>query len=126
MRPILRETTAPFLALFASASTLVCCALPAFLVTVGAGALMVGLTSTIPGYIWLTAHKGELFILSGVLLAGAGIARWITRNAPCPVDHAQAKACAQMRKIGGLVLWTALSIYAVGVFFAFFADDLLL
>ena len=71
MRLMLRETAAPVLALFASVSTLLCCALPALLITVGAGAVMAGLAANVPGLVWLTAHKGLLFIGAGVLLLAA-------------------------------------------------------
>jgi len=126
MHLILRETMAPMVALFASASTLVCCALPALLVSIGAGAVMAGLASNVPGYIWLTAHKGELFVLAGILLVVAFSTRFATRNAPCPTDPAQALACNRMRRIGGVVLGVACIAYVLGAFFAFFAADLLL
>lgn len=126
MRLMLRETAAPTLALFASVSTLLCCALPALLVTIGAGAVMAGLASNVPGYVWLTAHKVELFVLAGLLLAGAVWARWATRNAPCPIDPKQARACTRMRRAGGVILWFAIGAYMIGGFFAFFAADLLL
>lgn len=126
MRLFLRETAAPTLALFASTSTLLCCALPALLVTLGAGAVMAGLVSNVPGLIWLTAHKGLLFAVAGGLLAIAAIAKWQSRNAPCPADPKLALACTRMRKAGTFILATAIGIYVVGGFFAFFAADLLL
>ena len=68
MRGDWRDTIAPTLALFGSASTLLCCALPALLISLGAGAVMAGLTSAIPGIMWLSAHKDVLFVLSGLLM----------------------------------------------------------
>ncbi|MFP4518497.1 MAG: hypothetical protein ACLFQ5_03485 [Oceanicaulis sp.] len=126
MRLAIRETAAPALALFASASTLICCALPALLVTIGAGAVMAGLAGNVPGLIFLSANKGWVFSLAALLLAGAWYARWATRNAPCPADAAKAKACARMRAIGGATLWFASILLGVGAFFAFFAAELLL
>ena len=126
MRLMLRETAAPSLALFASVSTLLCCALPAFLITVGAGAVMAGLAANVPGLVWLTAHKGPLFIGAGVLLLAAAILKWAVRNAPCPIDPAQARACMRMRRAGTIILWVAAIAYVVGGFFAFCAADLLL
>ncbi len=126
MRLMIRETAAPALALFASVSTLLCCALPAFLITIGAGAVMAGLATNVPGLVWLTAHKGPLFIGAGVLLAAAVIIKWATRNAPCPIDPAQAKACNAMRRTGTVILAFAIIAYVVGGFFAFFAAELLL
>ncbi|NRA30387.1 MAG: hypothetical protein HRU11_08995 [Parvularculaceae bacterium] len=121
-----RETAAPTLALFASVSTLLCCALPAMLITFGAGAVMAGLTAQVPGIMWLSAYKGPLFAVAGVLLLGAAFMKWRARNAPCPIDPRQARACMRMRLIGTWTLSFAAVAYLVGGFFAFFAADLLL
>lgn len=126
MRLMIRETAAPALALFASLSTLLCCALPALLVTLGAGAVMAGLAANAPGLVWLTAHKGLLFAVAGGLLLAAGGLKWAMRNAPCPIDPAQARACMAMRRTGTIILGVAAAAYVVGGFFAFFAADLLL
>ncbi|MEX0644707.1 MAG: hypothetical protein WD076_05310 [Parvularculaceae bacterium] len=125
-RLALRETAAPAVALFASLSTLVCCALPALLVTIGAGAVMAGLAANAPGLVWLTAHKGLLFGVAGALLVAAGLIKWLVRNAPCPVDPDQARLCMAMRRAGTIILVAAVVLYLVGGFFAFFAADLLL
>ena len=83
MNPIDRRTLiGPTLSLFASTSTLLCCALPALLITVGAGAVMAGLTATFPGIMWLSANKEPLFIASGLLLALSAFMQWQARNAP--------------------------------------------
>lgn len=126
MRLILRETAAPALALFASASTLICCALPALLITIGAGAVMAGLTANVPGLIWLTAHKAWIFAGAGAMLALAALVKWLTRNAPCPIDQRQARACMAMRRWGTVILIIAVIAYIIGGFFAFFAAELLL
>ncbi len=126
MRLLLRETAGPTLALFASATTLLCCALPALLVTLGAGAVMAGLAANVPGLVWLTGHKLELFVAAGLLLAGAAGLKWQMRNAPCPIDPAAARACTRMRRLGTWLLGIAVACYLVGGFFAFFAADLLL
>ena len=89
-----RSSLAPTLSLFASRSTLLCCALPALLVAIGAGAVMAGIASDAPGYVWLTERKVSLFILSGASLALALVGRWRSRNAPCPIEPAEARGCA--------------------------------
>lgn len=121
-----RALLAPTLSLFASTSTLLCCALPALLVTIGAGAVMAGIASNVPGYVWLTENKLGLFMLSGALLALALLMRWRMRNAPCPVDPDAARACNRLRRVSGYILYSSVAIYVVGGFFAFFAADLLL
>ncbi len=126
MRLMLRETAGPTLALFASLSTLVCCALPALLITLGAGAVMAGLAANIPGLVWLTEHKELLFLIAGGMLIGAGGYKWAVRNAPCPIDPEEAKACMRLRRWGSVLLSVAAGAYLIGGFFAFFAADVLL
>ena len=53
----LKDTLAPTLSLFASAGTLVCCALPALFVTLGAGAALAGLVGEFPQLVWLSTYK---------------------------------------------------------------------
>ena len=120
MNPIDRRTLiGPTLSLFASTSTLLCCALPALLITVGAGAVMAGLTATFPGIMWLSVNKGPLFLASGVLLALSGGMHWQARNAPCPVDPEQAAACMRLRSLSRRLLGGSVGVYAIGVFFAY-------
>ncbi|MGF1545065.1 MAG: hypothetical protein ACFB00_11280 [Parvularculaceae bacterium] len=126
MNRFLTETAAPTAALFASAATLLCCALPALLITIGAGAAMASLVAFAPGLVWLSAHKTGLFVVAGALLAGAAAAKFGARRSPCPADSKAARACARTRRVGTVTLAAAVAIYAVGGFFAFFAADLLL
>ena len=113
------------LALFGSASTLVCCALPALFVALGAGATLIGVVSAVPQLIWLSEHKIALFVFSAVMLSVSGIARLATRNAPCPADPQKAKACARTRRVSFYVFTFSLTLYAIGFFFAFVAPHLL-
>lgn len=115
-------TTLPaYLALFTSTGTLICCALPALLVSIGAGAVMAGLIEAVPQITWLGKHKGVVFSVAGALLLLSGAWQWHARNLPCPVDAAQARACAQARKIGWIVWGLSVALFLVGVFFAYFA-----
>lgn len=107
------------LALFTSLGTLICCALPAALVAVGAGAVMAGLVTAMPGLVTLSEHKDAIFVGAGLALAAAAVMRHVTRNAPCPADPAQAQACTQLRRRGGRMLAVSAAVYAVGFFFAY-------
>ena len=115
-----------FAALFASSATLVCCALPAALVALGAGAVMAGLVSTVPQLIWLGQHKAWVFGLAGALLALAGAWQWHARTLPCPIEPRAAAACMAARRWGWRIWFLAVGLFAIGGFFAFFAADLLL
>ena len=107
--------------LFTSVGTLICCALPALLVTLGAGAALAGLVTAVPQLVWLSEHKKAVFLISGLMIALAGFMRYQTRNAPCPIDPHQAQTCARMRKISGVIYAVSVAVYAVGFFFAFLA-----
>jgi len=112
------------LALFGSVSTLFCCALPALFVSIGAGAVLIGLVSAVPQLVWLSEHKVGLFIFSGCMLTLSAISRYLTRNAPCPIDAAKAKACKRLRRISFGVFCFSLAMYITGFFFAFIAHHL--
>lgn len=112
-------------ALFGSFSTLLCCALPALFVSLGAGAALIGLVSAVPQLIWLSEHKIGLFIFAGVMLTISGISRYATRNAPCPIDAKEARACKRLRRIGLGVFCFSLLMYSVGFYFAFIAQYLI-
>ena len=121
----LHEGIVPTLALFSSMSTLLCCALPALLVSIGAGAVMIGLVSAVPQLVWLSEHKVQLFTFAGIMLTLSGILRYRNRNAPCPADPLKAKACARLRRISGIIFTLSLLCYSVGFFFAFIAHRLM-
>ena len=114
------------LALFTSVSTLICCALPALLVSVGMGAVMAGLIEAVPGITWMGANKSIVFTVAGVILAASGAWQWHARTLPCPVDPVKARACTRLRRIGWGLWWVSVAAFVIGGFFAFFAADLLL
>lgn len=107
------------LSLFASSSTLICCALPALLVALGAGAALSGLVGAFPQIVWLSEHKIGLFTFAGFMLAASGALQWFNRNAPCPIDPTLRDACLRTRKVSLKVYWLSVGIYLVGGFFAF-------
>lgn len=109
-----RDTIMPMLGLFSSLGTLVCCVLPLVLVSLGMGAALVGLVSAAPWLVWLSAHKGAVFMVSGILLLVSGITVWRQRFTPCPVDPRLAAACRRLRVVSRWTFTLALSLWAVG------------
>jgi hypothetical protein len=107
------------LSLFASSSTLVCCALPALLVALGAGAALSSLVSVFPQIVWLSEHKLGLFVFAGVAMAGSGVLQWRHRSAPCPADPALRLACLRTRRASWRVYLLSLLALGVGGWFAF-------
>ena len=119
-----KQTVFPVLSLFTSIGTLLCCALPALLVTLGMGAALAGFISVAPWITVISEYKIFIFIGAGILLILSTYFLWINRNAPCPTDAKQAKACALLRKFSLYTIIISIVIYIVGFFFAFFAADL--
>jgi hypothetical protein len=120
--PGLRQNfVASFLSLFTSSGTLICCALPALLVSIGAGATMAGLVTNFPQIVWLSEHKLGLFVVAGIMLVGAGVLQWRARSLPCPADPGLAAACMRTRKISAGIYWFSVAMFAIGFFFAFIA-----
>jgi hypothetical protein len=114
-----RSAATSWLALFAGTGTLVCCALPALLVTLGAGAALATLVSVFPQIVWLSEHKGWVFGLGAVMLALGGAAQWQQRHAPCPLDPALRQACMAQRRRSARVYGASVLLFATGAWFAF-------
>lgn len=113
-----RNTLISFFSLFTSFGTLICCALPALLVSLGLGATLVGLTSSFPQLIWISEHKFTVFGISFVLLVGSLIMQYHARNLPCPIDPNQARACTRSRIISKWITIFSFVVWAIGFSFA--------
>lgn len=120
-KPFQQTKWLTILSLFTSTGTLVCCALPALLVTLGAGAALAGLVSTAPWLVALSKYKVITFTVAGVMLLLSGFMKYKARNAPCPTGASQAQACTQMRRVSSYIYTFSVLIYLVGFFFAFVA-----
>lgn len=112
-------------ALLASTGTLVCCVLPAAMVSLGAGASLIGLFTAFPQLIWLSERKGLVFGVALAALALAGAMLWRARHAPCPADPALARACLRLRRWSSGLYLGALAATALGALFAFVLPVLL-
>ena len=108
-----------FASLFASSSTLVCCAIPALLVALGAGAALSSLVSLFPQVVWLSEHKEQLFGLAGLMMIGSGALQWRNRSAPCPIDPVLRDACLKTRKTASNLYAASVVLYLIGGWFAF-------
>jgi ribose/xylose/arabinose/galactoside ABC-type transport system permease subunit len=108
-------------ALFASTGTLVCCALPALLVALGAGGALSSLVSAVPQLVWVSEHKDLVFTFAAVMLAAAGALQWLNRSAPCPTDPALRNACLRTRSLSRRVYVASVALFAIGAWFAFAA-----
>lgn len=119
-----KDTLVPILSLFTSIGTLLCCALPALLVTLGLGAALAGVISTAPWLTKVSEYKEIIFTIAGILICLSAFMQWNNRLKACPLDKQKALACSRLRKISWVILILSAIIYLIGVFFAFFAADI--
>ena len=105
--------------LFASSSTLVCCAIPALLVSLGAGAALASLVAVFPQIVWISENKEIIFLISTVLMLIGGIVQWRNRYAPCPIDPKLRQACLRTRKFSLGIYLISLVLLMIGGWFAF-------
>jgi hypothetical protein len=108
-----------FFSLFGSLSTLLCCALPVTLVSIGMGATFASLTSVFPQVVWLTSHKDILFVVTGILLV---LSYWLMRRSEtqvCPIDPGQREACQTSKKTSYYIFYFSVVMYMIGLLFSF-------
>jgi len=109
-----------WLVLFASSTTLICCALPILLVTLGLGAVSASLFSTLPFLVSLTHYKLLLFILSGVLLC---VSTWLVfkSNRACPTDPKLAAQCQRAHRFNRWACLISIVVWLLGFATAYLA-----
>ena len=119
----LRETKTGYfsslLSLFASSSTLICCAMPALLVSLGAGATLASLVAIFPKIVWISEHKEVIFLSSAALMLISGVLQWRNRHAPCPVDPQLGNACLKTRRYSRWIYLCSVLLMLIGAWFAF-------
>ncbi len=107
------NTRLSWLALFASTGTLICCALPILLVTLGFGSVVAALTSRYPLLVTLSEYEDWMFGLSAALLLLTAWFIW-GRQKHCPADPVLAARCQRARSINQGVLMAAVVIWSIG------------
>lgn len=108
------------MALFASSGTLICCALPITLVTLGMAATVASLTLAFPFLVTLSVHKGWVFGLSALLLMLGGVALY-RPGRHCPANPVLAAACERSQRWGRRIWWLSVALFGIGFFAAFLA-----
>lgn len=114
------KTGLTWLALFASTGTLVCCALPILFVSLGFGATVAAITSSLPLLITLSHYKVWIFIISGSLLI---VSAWLMKRTKgqCPVDTELAKRCQQTQILNRRIWLFAVIIWSLGFLASYLA-----
>lgn len=121
MKDFLEKPYLRWITLFLTSGTLLCCALPIFLVTVGFGSVAAAMSYNIPGLTFLAEHKVWTLTISFLFLAFLAWFIW-RPNQSCPSDPKLAAACAGSKKWNKRIFVLSVVIWGVG----FFASMLLL
>lgn len=109
----LKQKSVTFFTLFSTTGTLICCALPIILVSLGMGATVVAMTSTFPFLVTLTHYKIWVFAFSGLMLLVSG---WLMfrSSRSCPADQELARACNTTHKWNKRIYWSSLVVWVIG------------
>jgi hypothetical protein len=115
----MEDKSANFLSLFASSSTLVCCALPAIFVALGAGASFATLINYLPFLITLSQYKLYITLFAFFMIIVAGYANYLTYHMPCPSDPELGKACMKTRQRSRYVYYFSVVIFCFATIFTY-------
>tara|TARA_B100001059_G_scaffold233388_1_gene273324 strand:- start:13 stop:390 length:378 start_codon:yes stop_codon:yes gene_type:complete len=105
--------------LFASSSTLVCCALPALFVLLGAGATFASIVNFFPQLIVISQYKISISIFTGIILIIAGALIKKSSLLPCPTDPHLRDTCIKTRKRSKAIYLTSVAIFLFASFFTY-------
>lgn len=119
-RARLKDNGVAWLTLFATTGTLICCALPIVLVTLGLGATVAALTSAFPFLITMSQYKEWVFAFSAAML---GLSGWLLRRAGrhCPSDPELRTLCEKTTVWNQRIYWSSVSIWGIGFIAAYIA-----
>jgi len=106
-----------WLTLFFTTTTLVCCALPIVLVSLGLGALMASLNMQFTGLIFIAEYKYWTLLWSAMLLGFLAWLIWRPGQA-CPNNPQLAKACQQSKRWNIFMFKVSFLIWLTGFFFS--------
>jgi mercuric ion transport protein len=107
-----------WLLLFTTSGTLICCAIPIMLVSLGMGTAVASMASTAPWLVSLSMYKGWMFGLSGGLIA---LSAWSVYRPgrTCPLDPELAAACERADKWNRRFIWFSAAMWSIGFIAAF-------
>ena len=115
----MNDRAANFFSLFASSSTLICCALPSLFVVLGAGASFASLLTIFPFLIVLSQYKVTISLLALATIGLAGLTHYKTSRLPCPADPELGRACLRSRKRARVLYYVSVSIFVFATIFTY-------
>ncbi len=121
---LVTESTKPrkwaWVVLFTSSTTLICCALPILLVSLGLGAVSASLFANLPFLVTLAQHKAWIFAASGGVLL---LTAWLLfrPGRACPADPELAQQCDKAYRWNTKFFWVSAGVWVAGFATAYLA-----
>lgn len=113
-----QQKISSFFALFTSAGTLLCCALPAAVSAIAGGAAVTSLISVFPWLVPLSAHKEWIFLGAGIMLIISGILVYRPKGkVACRLSGGA--GCRTAGTFTKVTFWISVAIYSTGALFAY-------
>ena len=116
---VVNDKAVNLFSLFAASSTLICCALPALFVMLGAGATFASLISSAPFLITLSIYKITITGFACLMLIFAGYINWYTARLPCPVDPDLGRACLKTRRNSRRLYFCSVAVFLFATVFTY-------
>ena len=114
-----------FLTLLASSSTLICCALPAIFVTLGAGATLASVVNIFPELIVISKFKVYISVFALFFLIITGVLIKKASSQPCPTDPNLRNLCMKTRKRSRTIYIISVFIFAFASIFTYIVPTLM-
>ena len=121
----MQDKTVNFFSLFASTSTLICCALPAIFVAIGAGATFASLITFFPFLITLSKYKLYITLFALIMITIAGYFNYKTYYMPCPADPELGRMCLQTRKRSRIMYYISVTIFIFATVFTYIVPQII-
>ena len=113
-----------WLVLFTAMPTLICCALPIVLVSLGFGSVVAAVFANIGPLAFLAGNKFWVFVLSGGLIAVSAYMIFI-RPSSCPADRELASKCQSAKVWNRRLLLVSGAIWSIGFFSSYMLAPIL-
>ncbi len=119
------DRSANLISLFASSSTLICCALPAVFIVVGAGATFASIISIFPFLVVISKYKVSITLVSLLILVFAGYINYRTYYLPCPADPELGRICLQTRKRSRSIYYFSVILFTFATIFSYLIPNII-
>ena len=119
------DRSANLISLFASSSTLICCALPAVFIVIGAGATFASIISIFPFLVVISKYKVSITLVSLLILVFAGYINYRTYYLPCPADPELGRICLQTRKRSRSIYYFSVILFMFATIFTYLVPNII-